>query len=162
MKRRKRINSKSSIFYAKYSFETCRYNKAQVATPTYTAVSPSQQYPSPLIIFIVLISACGRSLSARSIRAKSSIFRVRIFSRDSFARVNPVRVHIHRRGEVIDSGLEVLAADFAVQLANAKLLVELDDYGFLVVAEKAGEGRGEGCALFESETLVLSIASEKK
>lgn len=41
----------------------------------------------------------------------------------------------------------MLSADFAVQLADAELLVELDDDGFLVVAEEAGEGRGEGFTL---------------
>jgi len=41
----------------------------------------------------------------------------------------------------------VLAADLAVQLAVAELLVELDDDGFFVVAEEARECRGKGFAL---------------
>ena len=43
----------------------------------------------------------------------------------------------------------MLAADLAMQLSNAELFVELDDDGFLVVAEETGEGRREGFALSE-------------
>jgi hypothetical protein len=41
----------------------------------------------------------------------------------------------------------VLAADFAVELADAELLVQLDNDGLFVVAEEAGKGRGEGLTL---------------
>lgn len=43
----------------------------------------------------------------------------------------------------------MLAADFAVQLADAELLVQLNDNGLFVIAEQAGESRGEGFALWE-------------
>ena len=43
----------------------------------------------------------------------------------------------------------MLAADLAVQLAVAELLVEFDDYCFFMVAEEAGEGGCEGFALVE-------------
>jgi hypothetical protein len=43
----------------------------------------------------------------------------------------------------------MLAADFAMQLADAELLIEFDDNGFFMVAEEAGKGRGEGFALWK-------------
>jgi hypothetical protein len=46
----------------------------------------------------------------------------------------------------------VLAADFAVELADAELLVQLDNDGLFVVAEEAGEGRGQGFTLREKKT----------
>ena len=81
---------------------------------------------------------------------------VRVFPRDSFARIDPVRVHVHGGGEVVDAGLEVLAADFAVELADAELLVQLDNDGLFVVAEEAGEGRGQGFTLREKKNRRVS------
>lgn len=40
-----------------------------------------------------------------------------------------------------------MAADFAVEVANAGLLVELDDDGSFVVAEQACEDGGKGVVL---------------
>lgn len=82
------------------------------------------------IVFVVFISPSGRRLRARSIAAEPSILgihiahlSVRIFPRDRFTGIDPVRVHIHGRREIVDASLEVLAADFAVQQAHTELLV---------------------------------------
>ena len=45
----------------------------------------------------------------------------------------------------------MLATDFTMQLADAELLVELDDDGLFVVTEEASKGRGEGFALWKQE-----------
>lgn len=50
-------------------------------------------------------------------------------------------------GLTVDRALELLAADFAVEVANAGLLVELDDDGSFVVAEQACEDSGKGVVL---------------
>lgn len=47
----------------------------------------------------------------------------------------------------VDGALEALAADFALQRADAGLLIDLNGYGVLVIAEEAGEDGGERVAL---------------
>jgi hypothetical protein len=60
--------------------------------------------------------------------------------RDSIARIDPVGVHVYGRAEVVDIGLEGLAADFALEVADAGLLLDGDADGLFVVAEEALEG----------------------
>ena len=129
------------------------YRNARPCIKLTIVVAASQRIS---VVFIVLVPTSRRRRPARPIRAEPFVLRVRlarlairIFSGDGFARVDPVRVHVHGGREVVDAGLELLAADFAVQLAVAELLVELDDDCFLVVAEEARKGRGEGFALWE-------------
>ena len=60
--------------------------------------------------------------------------------RDRVASVDPVRVDVDGLGEVVDVGLEGLAADFALEVADAGFLLDGDGDGLLVVAEEALEG----------------------
>lgn len=86
--------------------------------------------------------------------------------------VDPLAIYVYRRREIchfrfsfriflprqeqaragataltIDSALELLPADFAVEPAAAGLLVQFDFDRLFVVAEEACEGRWEGFAL---------------
>jgi hypothetical protein len=59
------------------------------------------------------------------------------------ARIDPVGVDVYRGREVIDVCLEGLAADFALEVADARLLLDGYGHGLLVVAEEAIKGRWE-------------------
>lgn len=58
----------------------------------------------------------------------------------------------------VDGALEALAADFAFQGADAGLLIDLNGYGVLVVAEEAGEDGGERVALGSRRRATLAVA----
>lgn len=62
--------------------------------------------------------------------------------RNSVAGIDPIRVDVDGCAEVVDVCLERLAADFALQIADARLLLDGHGDGFFVVAEEALEGRG--------------------
>jgi hypothetical protein len=62
---------------------------------------------------------------------------------DRVASVDPIRVDVDGRGQVVDVRLEGLTADFALQIADAGFLLNGDGDGLLVVAEEALEGRRE-------------------
>ena len=66
---------------------------------------------------------------------------------DSLTSIDPFRIDIDSSAQVVGWTLEVLAAYFATELADASLLVYLDRYGALVVAEEAGECRRESLFL---------------
>src|SRR6266536_3332976 len=116
------------------------HNAGLCATLLFKQCSITPNPPSSmLVIFVVFISPCGRSVPSGPIQTEPPILgvgvpglSVRVFPRDSFARIDPVRVHVHGGGEVVDAGLEVLAADFAVELADAELLVQLDNDGLFM------------------------------
>jgi hypothetical protein len=74
------------------------------------------------------------------VRPRGSHLTRRSLLRNSVARVDPVGVDVDGRGEVVDVGLKGLAADFALEVADAGLLLDGDGDGFLVVAEEALEG----------------------
>lgn len=58
---------------------------------------------------------------------------------DGVGCVDPFGIDVDGGGEVVDAALEVLAADLAVEGADAGFLVDLDGDGLFVVAEEAGE-----------------------
>jgi hypothetical protein len=73
------------------------------------------------IVFIIFVSTRRRCPFARTVSAKPPIFCIRfshfsvcILPGDGFAGIDPVRVHIHRRREVVNPRLKTLAADFAM------------------------------------------------
>lgn len=63
--------------------------------------------------------------------------------RDGVTCIDPVGVHVDGRTEVVDVGLEGLAADFTLQVADTRLLLDGDADGLFVVAEETLEGGRE-------------------
>lgn len=59
--------------------------------------------------------------------------------RDGVTCIDPVGVHVDGRAEVVDVGLEGLAADFTLQVADTRLLLDGDADGLFMVAEEALE-----------------------
>jgi hypothetical protein len=71
----------------------------------------------------------------------------------------PVPVSADRIRHTVDGALEALSAHLAGQGADAELLLQLDLDRFLVVAEEAGECRGEGFALLGAGGLAGGLLS---
>jgi hypothetical protein len=63
--------------------------------------------------------------------------------RDGVTCIDPVGVHVNGCAEIVDVGLEGLAADFTLEVANTGLLFDGDADGLFVVAEEALERRRE-------------------
>ena len=97
----------------------------------------------PIIIRIRLLRLRRRHLAHAIIRPRRRHLARRRLLGYRITRVDPVGVHVDGRGKVVDVGLEGLAADFALQVADAGFLLDGDGDGFLVVAEEALEGGGE-------------------
>ena len=114
---------------------------AIIFIPT-TSTKPSRRpYPSP-----------GTSPSS-SISTKFPILSLLLRRRvlcHALTRVDPIAVHVDRGTQIVDRGLEALAADLAVQLADAELLVKFHLDRFFVVAEEAGECCCKGFTLFRT------------
>ena len=65
-------------------------------------------------------------------------------------------------GRTVDGALELLAADLALQVANAELLVELHGDRLLVVAEEAGKGRRKRVGLSCQQRAVPCMVGEDR
>jgi hypothetical protein len=92
-------------------------------------------------IVIVLLSILRRWHAPHAVRAPGRLsIALGSLLRNSIARIDPVGVHVDWRAEVVDVGLEGLAADFALEVADARLLLDGDADGLFVVAEEALEG----------------------
>ncbi len=59
--------------------------------------------------------------------------------RYSITSIDPIRIHVDGGGQVIDVGLKGLAANLALEITDARLLLDRDADGLFVVAEKALE-----------------------
>jgi hypothetical protein len=77
----------------------------------------------------------------RPVRKDLEVFQqgpFRLFTRVSSFRIEEVCLR------TVDAALEVLAADFALELADAGFLVEFHADRSLMVAKQAGKDRGQG------------------
>jgi hypothetical protein len=96
------------------------------------------------IVISISLLCLGRGHGAHPvIRPRCGHLTRRSLLRYSIARVDPVSIDVDGGGEVVDVGLECLAADFALEVADAGLLLDGDGNGFLVVAEEALESGGQ-------------------
>lgn len=120
-------------------------------------IVPASFFPGSVIAIISIfffVNPCRRSTSA-STRTRGGVAAelliLCILGRgllgDVLAGVDPVRVNVDGGGEVVDSGLEPLSADLAVEIADPGLFVQFDLDGLFVVAKEAGEGRREWFSL---------------
>lgn len=92
---------------------------------------------------IILIRSCAWHCTHSIVAASCRNLSRRRFLRNSVACIDPVGVDVNRRAEIVDIGLEGLAADFALQVSDAGLLFDRDRDGLFVVAEEALECRRE-------------------
>jgi hypothetical protein len=124
---------------------------------------------SSLFFFIVVfdtssVGGCS-SWSVSAGAAVGSLFSslcLVCFGGDIFTGVYPVRVDIYSSREIVDAGLEALATDLAVKVANAALLVELNRDGLFMIAEEACEGGGENLALRQPWSVSLKTLRDRE
>jgi hypothetical protein len=92
-------------------------------------------------VVIVLLSILRRRHAPHAVRAPRGLcIALGGLLRNRITGIDPIRVHVDGRAEVVDVCLEGLAADFALEVADARLLLDGDADGLFVVAEEALEG----------------------
>jgi hypothetical protein len=95
-------------------------------------------------VAIVLFLVVRRRHPAHAIRTPRGIdIALGCLLGDCVTRIDPVGIHVDGRAEVVDVGLEGLAADLTLQVADTGLLFDGDADGLFVVAEEALECRRE-------------------
>lgn len=97
---------------------------------------------APVAVVVVVVMRCGHAAHAVGTPRHVGIALGGLL-RNRVAGVDPVGVDVDGRAEVVDVGLERLAAHLALQVADARLLLDGDADGIFVVAEEALEGRGQ-------------------
>lgn len=102
-----------------------------------------------IAIVVFLVVCCGHPSHAMRTPRDLCIALCRLL-RNSIAGIDPIGVDVDGGAQVVDIGLEGLAADFALQVADARLLLNGYADGVLVVAEEALEGCGELLLLWDS------------
>ena len=95
-----------------------------------------------IAIVIFLVMCCGHPSHAMR-TPRDLCIALCCLLRNSIARIDPIGVDVNGGAQVVDVGLEGLAADFALQIADARLLFDGYADGVLVVAKEALEGCGE-------------------
>ena len=95
-------------------------------------------------VAIVVILIMRRRHPAHAVAA-SRHFSISLggFLCDSVTGIDPVGIHVDGRAEIVDVGLECLAAHLALEIADTRLLLDGDADRLLVVAEETLEGGGQ-------------------
>lgn len=104
--------------------------------------------PSVTII-IFLIVCCGHPPHAVGTPREFSIAFCSLLGY-SVTGIDPVGIDIDGRAQVVDVCLERLTADFALKITDARLLLDGDADGVLVIAEEALKGCGQLLLLLQS------------
>lgn len=107
---------------------------------------------SSISIIVLLIVCCRHPAHAVGTPREFSIALCSLLSY-SVTGINPVGVDINRRAQIIDIRLECLAADFALEIADTRLLLDGHADGVLVIAEEALEGCGQLLLLWKGVNL---------
>jgi hypothetical protein len=95
-------------------------------------------------VAIILFLVVRRRHPAHAIRTPRRIdVALGCLLRNCVACIDPIGIHVDGRAEVVDAGLESLAADLTLQVADTRLLLDGDADGLFVVAEEALERRRE-------------------
>jgi hypothetical protein len=96
-------------------------------------------YEPPIVV--VFLSILRRRHAPHAVRTPRGLgIALGGLLRNRITGIDPIRVHVDGRAEVIDVGLEGLPADFALEVADARLFLDGDADGLFVVAEEALEG----------------------